>query len=1156
MKRLLIGLCLLAPSTAMALPADLEKLGDTKELEEERKRRIAGEPGSGVSLDRQIRPTDAGRLQAPLPTRPKSEKESEALDTMEQLLGRYKSAHEAASHTVAEQLKIGGAQGRRALENHYDRQIRDHQAKARKMRAQAIRRYSDFLEVHPDDATWTPEIMYRLAELYFEASTERLARQEDAFAKEVDAYVKAQEKNPDAQIEPPPSPKADYNDSIDLYRGIVGRFPRFHLGDGALYMMGTLLYEMEQPEQSRQSYLALACANKFDPPDKDGTNLAGNTFPEGIYEGCDPWKADSEFVAEAWLRIGETHYDADQFGPALDAYAKAASGPEDDLYDEALIRVAWTLYLMREFPQAAKKFDEFIRYADARRDSEEVSGALALRDDAVRYLAKTYVEEDWDNDGNPDRVRGYRRLDRDYRERGNERHVPEVYAALGDLLAYQTDFQTAIGIWQSTLDRWPLAAAAPSIQNRILEAYQMLQEKAGATKARDALATNYLRGTKWFYANEDDPDTIEAALKLAEGALVATAVDHHVYAQELRGEGKSEEAKVEYGIAARAYEAYLERFPDTEASYEYRYNFADALYYAGDYPKAAEQFGEVRDSNIDNRLQEEAASGAVLSYEAYLEEQITAGGYTRPDMPKDGMEGPFDQPSEIPEIELALQESYDRFVALRPDGEDAGTMAYQAAEISQRYLRFDEAQARFERVIDDYCSQNIAINAGQAILDARVVLGDLEGAQKWTQTLGEKGCGEGAEKEKFAGQLTALGNAVRFKEATILYDAGEFEAAADRYVALVDQAPKDPNADRALNNAAVAYENIGRFSSASQTYKRIYSDYPDSEFADDALLRTGFNHSRFFEYDEAVGSYTILAEDERYKDSEFRDEGLKNAAEVLDALQEYERSSQMYERFAEQTDDPAEAAEARFKAAQVLGKTDQHKKTIAAYQTFLNQHTADAGQSERVVEAQLRIGQAHSQLGNQKKAFEYYRQTVAEFETRQLKPASDAADFPSEAQFLLASAELDKVSKSKIKSTRPKKLEKESKQLLENVVAASNEFDKVVDYKRVDWALGATYSKGKALEQTAINLRDAPVPKQLKEYSESWFAYKDIVGQAADKFEALALSEYESTIKLSKAYSVENEFTRAARERLNIYKPEEYPLLRQPALDLQVEDLR
>ena len=166
MKRLrtsvavVLGLSLLAPSVVSArmLPGDMNKLGSEEDREKERKRRIAGEPGSGVPLDRQIRPTDSGRLQAPLPLRPKDASESEALDTMEELLGRYKSAQEAAAHTVASQLKIGGAQGRRALENHYDRQIRDHQAKARKMRAQAIRRYGDFLKVHPDDATWTPEI--------------------------------------------------------------------------------------------------------------------------------------------------------------------------------------------------------------------------------------------------------------------------------------------------------------------------------------------------------------------------------------------------------------------------------------------------------------------------------------------------------------------------------------------------------------------------------------------------------------------------------------------------------------------------------------------------------------------------------------------------------------------------------------------------------------------------------------------------------------------------------------------------------------------------------------------------------------------------------------------------------------------------------------
>ena len=39
------------------------------------------------------------------------------------------------------------------------------------------------------------------------------------------------------------SPVPDYSEAIGLYSDVVAQFPKFHLADGALYMMGTLLYE-------------------------------------------------------------------------------------------------------------------------------------------------------------------------------------------------------------------------------------------------------------------------------------------------------------------------------------------------------------------------------------------------------------------------------------------------------------------------------------------------------------------------------------------------------------------------------------------------------------------------------------------------------------------------------------------------------------------------------------------------------------------------------------------------------------------------------------------------------------------------------------------------------------------------------------------------
>lgn len=1149
-RRLLPALTLLALAGASA-PAWALPRGEAPPSSRLRPR--PGEPGSGKGLEEQLHPTDAPKLQAPLPLRPENEAELQGAAELEQFAARYRRAHDAAAHTIAQLLVIESVEGRRVLEDGYQRRIRDHEAKARKLRALAIQRYEDFLELHPDDATWTPEITFRLAELQFEASSDRLARQEEAFAKELEAYQLALEKDPNAPA--PTSPTPDHGESIRLYRDVAVRFPRFHLGDTALYMMGTLLYEMESFDESRQSYLALVCANRFEAPLPDGSNLVSSaSFRRGEYGECVPWKQDSKHLAEAWLRVGEVHYDLDELDPALEAYAQVMKDPEGELYDEALIRTAFALYLKRSFPEAAGKLDEFVRYADANKGNAKADGAIALRDYAIRYIAKTYIEEDWDLDGRRDRLWGMSRLDRDYRDRGGERHVPEIYAALGDLLAYQTDFSDAIAIWRTTLQRWPLTPAAPKIQLRILQAHNLLQDEAGARVARDALATNYLRGTPWFYANEGDPDVVEEALTLAEEALVHTAIDHHATAQELRAAGDAAGAKAEYQIAAKAYAAYLERFPDTPTSYENRYNYAESLYYSEEYLVAAEQYALVRDSDLDNRLQEDAAYGAVAAYEAHMRQEQQAGALVLPELPQTGTEGPFDA-KEMPELLVSLQEAYDRYVAVRPDSDETPTYMYLAGELAQRYYLFDEAERRFVAVLDEHCDENVAIKAGTAIINSYAARQDLPATQKWSEDLAARGCGEGDEKARFAGELKSIGNAVRFKEASLLYDAGEFEAAADRFIALVDQAPDDPSADRALNNAAVAYDKVGRFSSAIAAYERIYKSYPDSEFADDALAQTGFTHSRFFEYDEAVQSYLALAEEPKYEKSEHRTTSLWNAADVLDSLQDYKRSASLFQRFSETSEDEAKAGEAAFRAAKVLGKTDDHKATITAYQSFLARYGSKPEHAERAVEAELRIGKAYAAQGDRRHAEEHYRATVGAFEARGLRPGTDAADFPSEAQFLLAEYALSDVLGKKLTSTG-KKFDREAKALFDALVAATGAYDNVFPYLRIEWVLAAMFRRGQAFETTAITMREAPVPKSLKEYTEPWFAYKDIVDQVAGGLEKKAIELYVQTVTRSKEYNVANEWTALARERLNVYMPEEYPLLRTPALDLELEDRR
>lgn len=1126
-----------------------------------------GEPGSGVGrvVEGSSNPNS---LQAPLPKRPRNEDEAKAIGELEEIFTRFESAALAIEDTLQDQLVIEAETGREELDGQYDRELSDHRAQARVLRSKAITRYEDFLRLHPNDAGWTPEIMFRLAELHFESSLERYQRQEDAWQEELMALEQRRDAGEDNVPDPSPSPAVDYKRSLELLSGVVTRFPTYPLNDAALYRMGVLLYESEEFDSSRQAFLALSCSNRFAVPSEDFSNIVpASSFRAGDYQNCTSLTKKTDYVAESWLRVGELHYDVDELDPALEAFAQALGDPGSSLYAPALIRIAWTHYLKRDFIAAVGRFDEYILYVDSLKGTDKYENEAAYRREAITWLAKTYNEDDWDGNGRRDRVSGLARLEQDYAERKGEPHVPEIYAAYADLRAFETEFKDAIEIYELALGRWPLTAAAPDIQYKILQASKALREDKQITAARDALATNYLRGTAWYYANENDPDAIERAFKLAEDALVATAVDHQARAQALRAEGRGPEAKLEYEIAARAYSAYLERFPNTPSSYEYRYNFADSLYYSDQFLDAARQFAVVRDSNLDNRLQKDASEGVVSALEAYADIQTAAGKYTPPDMPKDPDAGPF-EPVKRPPLAVALQDAYDRYTELNPDSEGAATIIYKAGELSQRYNQFADARDRFQRVIDRHCDEDVAINAGYAIIDGYAVQGDLGNTAKTVDLLAAKACGTGAAKTEFAGKLRSIGNAVIFQEATLLFEAGEFEAAADRYVALVNQAPDDPQADNALNNAAVAYENIGRFESASKTYERIYTTYKPcsspklkpgdkcSEFSDYALLRSGFNHARFFEFEEAVKDYLVLATTADYQNSDNRLTALRNAASLQDSLQAYEKSAKLYYELAKQAEGPSEKAEAIYRAAEVLEKAGNDKKTIAAYKKFLKDHGGQPDQAVREVEAHLRLGQLYRDGKDRKAAERELQAAIDLFVARGLQPASVEAALPAEAQFLLAQYMFEDSLKVTFKSTASKQLQQETTKLLDALFKVSAEYDKVFVYRNVEWTLAAMYSRAYTFESIANKLIDAPAPASLRKGSEGFYAYKVLVQDAMEPIIEKAIGLYEQCITRSKEYKINNVWTARALERLNVYRASEYPLVREPALSLKLEDRR
>ena len=107
---------------------------------------------------------------------------------------------------------------------------------------------------------------------------------------------------------------------------------------------------------------------------------------------------------------------------------------------------------------------------------------------------------------------------------------------------------------------------------------------------------------------------------LAEKSLYGSAVYHHQQALALKQQGKLDQAKAAFEIAARAYAAYLQRYPRSKNAYEVQFFAAECQYNSLQFAAAAQNYDAIRDSTADTRYAKDAAFNAVLAWQKLLEQ--------------------------------------------------------------------------------------------------------------------------------------------------------------------------------------------------------------------------------------------------------------------------------------------------------------------------------------------------------------------------------------------------------------------------------------------------------------------------------------------------------------------------------------------------------
>ncbi len=1088
----------------------------------------AGAPDAGLPQGPAVPSLDGGmfgtKADVAPPTAPKtryfegmgkSPEEVAHLEELSKALELYEQESKDFRREVQLLVEKKYEEKRNTLANSYEKAIRDLEVLERRERLDAIAAFEEFLQRYPNDPRYSPDVMFRLAELYYERSSDEhtlAMRDYEEALKKLDP-----EKNPT----PPPEPRLDFTRSIALYQRLLTEFPSYRLNDASLYLLGYCQEKQEDFQKARGSYQELIAR-----------------YPK------------SRFTTEAWVRIGEYYFDAydekDALTRAADAYEHAVTDKQHALYDKALYKLGWVYYRMDRFDDAVDRFLGLIDYYQEqakKKGEEEVGGDL--RNEALQYTAISFVDEKWGS---------LAKAQEKFGRLGGRPYEADVYRRMGDVYFDQTKHPEAIEAYRLVLQKNPLTKDAPQIQQRIVQAYERDRKLEEAFQESSKLANMFVPGTPWHEKWKRDPDVVQAAGELAEKSLYSTAVYHHQQALVYKNEQKFDLARGAFETAAKAYKAYLDRFPRSKNAYEMEFYLAECLYNSFQFLEAAKRYGAVRDSSQDVKYMNDAAYSAVLAWGKQLDLDQKAG--TSPVYKvvtsKDWPENQKVVPIELTETEKQLVHASDRYLATTKAGDDkAPAIAYRCAETFYTHNQFEEARTRFGNIIATYCKSEVAQYAINLSVETYLIDKNWAKVEEVAGSMSQNQCVD--PKSELAKNLTKFKLGGRFKLAEELMAKGEYDAAAKKYIELVAEEPRHEFADKALNNAAVCYENEQRFDSALRIYERIFREYPGSKLADAALFRVAVNAEKSYDFDKAIENYQKLVKD--YPQSKDREAALFNTARLLEGLRRYTESAAAFLRYADMYPKSEDAPKNQFRAALIYSKQNDPQKEIGALNEFVQKFSRDTKQAELVVDAKRRIGDAFRKLKKETEARKAYQAAADDFDRRNMKPdaAPIAADAAAYSRFQLAEVVLAEFDKVKIGGTG-KKLAASFTAKKNGVKKVNEAYDAVVKYKRIEWTLAAFYRKGYVLERFAQTILETPVPPEVKRLGEeAVVTYQDTLAGMTVALEDKAVENYIGTLQEAHKYRISNEWTKKTLESLNRFRPKDYPMLKEPKSTLAAD---
>lgn len=723
-----------------------------------------------------------------------------------------------------------------------------------------------------------PEVMLRLAELYYEQTNQ-------AFMQGMKEY----EHELDMGRNPGPPPRISYKKSIDMYTWFIERYPDNKYADLAYYLRGYCYGEQGDEKQAADNYIDIT-----------------KKFPA------------SQFIPEVWFRLGEYYFNNNWLSYAEDAYAKVLQYKDSMFYDMALYKEAWTFFREDKYDQSLADFVDVVDRSDRAGSTQKRE---SMRAEALEYISLILGENRTpsDTDAFLNRVKW-------------GRYYAFITQKVGGVYEKLNLYNFAIQAYNNIIQKLPGTVDAIEALYNEMVLYERIGKFGNANDVRLIITKDYGIDSP-FMGSIKDPEAKGHAVDILKKATLSLVTDLIGISRQ-KGRPPSPE---QYREAQKVLLRYMKDFPDDKEIPLVHFFYALMAYKLNEFRAAGEFYKKVALTSmyVDKKYRNDAAFNMVKSYEEALKETADTTPYD--EKLKEFVEACDVYASLYPEAGDAPKVLYKAGETLYKAKHYADAiktfqkllLTYRSSDLTQDVLRYivtaygeRKDQSGLERWGVQILKYNVLSDNPGAMAYIKDVLGKLwfikakaafdKGDWEQSYTYYNKAIASISPEQT---DTSITRDKAIYNMGVVLNKMGSVKQARGAFEDLIKNYPSSGLIPSAILELGLSYEKDLRFDRAMDMYTSIVDRYSSSPQAKDATYNLAVLKEKIGDYGSAARYYEdyegqYASEKERPQFSMYTAEDYFKAGETDKALK-------LYQKLCDKPQDAGLSVQACFKAAKL-----------------------------------------------------------------------------------------------------------------------------------------------------------------------------------------------------------------------------------------------